>query len=297
MNQQRKNHREYLIGLYQTRSIIALIAGVGVFCCTLLAVFWGIRVYAAEEGSLFQYFTVLSNLMAAVGAAFMIPYAAEGIREKRFLVPRWIVLFQFSGAVCVAITLLSTLLIIIPTQGLAEGLTGMNFWLHLVSPVMTVVLFQCVETGIAISKREMLVSLIPYWAYMILYFIMVYLVSPENGGWEDIYLTKEYLNPALIMGMMFLIGLFVALVLRLVQNRRAEGSWRRIARLWTADLDSVELKIEAFGLGRYMGGIQGREAVIPVDIFEMMCERYDVTLQELIQAYMKGFLDSLEERT
>ena len=97
MAEKKRSRREYLIGLYRTRSIIALIAGIGVFCCTFSAVIWGIQENVAGEESLFHYFTVLSNLFAAVGAAFMIPYAVEGIRKKRFTLPKWVVLFQFSG--------------------------------------------------------------------------------------------------------------------------------------------------------------------------------------------------------
>ena len=295
MSEKKRSRKEYLIGLYRTRSIIALIVGIGVLCCTISAVAWGLYRNVAGEENLFHYFTVLSNLLAAVGAVLMIPYAAEGIREKRFLVPKWVVLFQFSGTVCVAITLLSTLLIILPTQGFSQGLTGMNFWLHLIAPLLTVVLFQCVETGVSLSIKEMMAALIPYWAYMIVYFIMVYLVTPEEGGWSDIYMTKDYLPPWGVALMMFLLGLFVAFVLRLIQNKRAEGSRRRITRLWEAEMDPVELKIEAFGLGRLMGQRKKGDAPIPMDIFEMMTERYDVTLPELIRAYRKGVQDSMEE--
>lgn len=291
------NHREYLIGLYQTRSIVALTAGIGVFICTFSAVAWGLQNDVSGEENLFHYFTVLSNLFAAAGAAFMIPYAVEGIRNKRFVLPKWVVLFQFSGAICVTITLVSTFLFILPTQGFANGLAGMSFWLHLVCPLLTVVLFQCVETGVSISNREMLKTLIPYWAYMAVYFVMVYLVSPDRGGWTDLYMTKEYLTPWINAPMMFLLGLLAALVLRLIQNRRARASRQRITRLWSEDMEPVELKIEAFGLGRYMGNrYRESEVPVPMDIFEMMTERYDIALPELIQAYTKGVMDGMEEK-
>ena len=289
------SQRQHIIALYHTRSVVALAAGVGVFCAALAAIFWGIRQYADGE-SLFHYFTVNANLLAAVGAAFMIPYAVEGVRMKRFVLPRWVVLFQYCGAVCVAITLVSSLCFILPVQG-ADGVMGMNFWLHLVSPVLTVVLFQCVESGVSFTRRDSLVVLIPYWIYMALYFVMVILVGEENGGWQDIYSVKAYLPVWVTVPMMLLLGYLVALALRKIQNRRVRAARARITRRWESDLSGVELRIEAFGLGRYMGlHCADSQLSIPVDIFELMAERYGVSLQDLTRAFVKGGLDGMEEQ-
>jgi len=289
------SQRQHIIALYHTRSVVALAAGTGVFCAALAAIFWGIRQYADGE-SLFHYFTVNANLLAAVGAAFMIPYAVEGIRKKRFVLPSWVVRFQYCGAVCVAITLVSTLCFILPVQG-ADGVSGMNFWLHLVSPVLTVVLFQCVESGVSFTRRDALVVLIPYWIYMALYFVMVILVGEENGGWQNIYSVKAYLPVWVTVPMMLLLGYLVALALGKIQNRRVRAARDRITRRWESDLSGVELRIEAFGLGRYMGlHCADSHLSIPVDIFELMAERYGVSLQDLTRAFVKGGLDGMEER-
>ena len=108
------NRKQYLISPEKSRSVAALVAGALVFAGTLLCVFWAIDLY---RSMMLQYFTLLSNLLSAIGAAFMIPYAVEGIRKKRFTLPRWVVLFQFSGAVCVSITMVAALGIILPVQG------------------------------------------------------------------------------------------------------------------------------------------------------------------------------------
>ena len=88
--------KKYLITLQQRRSVIAMIAGVFILSLTFMAIIQGVQSRAAGRESLFHYFTVLSNIFSAVGAAFMIPYAVEGIRRKRFVLPRWVVLFQYS---------------------------------------------------------------------------------------------------------------------------------------------------------------------------------------------------------
>ena len=289
------SQKQHIIALYHTRSVVALIAGLGVFCVALAAIFWGLQNYIGEE-SLFHYFTVLSNILAATGAAFMVPYAVEGIRKKRFVLPRWVVLFQYCGAVCLAITMVSTLCFILPVLG-AEGVTGMNFWLHLISPTLTVILFQCVEAGVSFTRRDTVIVLIPYWVYMVIYFIMVILVGKENGGWEDIYSVQAYLPVWVTIPMMLLLGYLLAVVLRKIQNRRVKAGRARITRDWRDDMSEVELRVEAFGLGRYMGlHCADSELSTPIDIFEVMAERYGISLQGLTRAFVKGGLDSMEER-
>ncbi len=86
-----------------------------------MAIIQGVQSRAAGRESLFHYFTVLSNIFSAVGAAFMIPYAVEGIRRKRFVLPRWVVLFQYCGALGVFITLTSAVMFILPVSGIKYG--------------------------------------------------------------------------------------------------------------------------------------------------------------------------------
>ena len=283
------SRKQYLISLGKKRSVVALVAGIVVFSCTMTSVFWAIDAHSA---GMLQYFTLLSNLLSAVGAAFMIPFAAEGLRKKRFVLPRWIVLFQFAGAVCVTITMVTALGLILPIQGASRAFREYNFFLHVVTPLATVVLFQCVESGVSLGKRDMLLAMTPYFAYMLVYLVMVALL----GSWEDIYGVTVYLPAWASFLVMLALGLAVAAALRLLQNRRARQSRARLSRLWEEDLSPVELKIEAFGLGRYMGQQCSGELAVPLDIFEMMAERYGVRAEELTRAFVRGASDSLRER-
>jgi hypothetical protein len=235
-------------------------------------------------------------MFSAVGAAFMIPYAVEGIRRKRFMLPRWVVLFQFCGALGVAITMTTTLLLILPVSG-AAAVTGMNFWLHLITPTLTIVLFECVEAGIFFTRREMFIALIPYWVYMLTYFLMVIIIGEDRGGWKDIYYTQAFW-PAWISAIgMFALGLGEAALLRYIHNLRGRRSIAGLTRMWTEDLDPVTLKIEVFGLGRYMGEhCDANDVTVPIDIFEMMAGRYGVEEYELAKAYVKGVCDSMAEK-
>ena len=291
-----KKHKKYLIALEETRSIVALISSIVVLFCTLAAVFVMIDNNQEGEEHPLHYFTVLSNLLSATGAAFMLPFAVEGVRKKRFVLPRWVVLFQYAGATCVAITMITSLAIILPTQGI-EKMTGANFWLHIVTPACTVILFQSVESGIAFRRRDIPISLAPYWTYMLIYIIMVFVIGEQRGGWSDFYMTQTYWPAWVSVILMLTIGFAVSAAMRIVQNRRAEQCKKRIARTWSRDLEPTQILIEAFGLGRYIGSkCSIEELTVPLDIFAMMSERYGVPAEKLTKAYIKGALDSIGER-
>ena len=292
-----KQKKKYLIALEETRSIVALISGILVFCSAFVSIFLMAKRYNGNGTHPLQYFTVWSNLLSAIAAAFMIPYAVDGIRKKRFAMPNWIVLLQYSCAICVATTMVSALALIWPTQGIS-AVTGTNFWLHIVSPALTIVLFQCVETGVSFPRKAAIFALLPYWTYMLIYFIMVVLIGKERGGWSDFYKTTAFWSPWLSALLMLAIGFAISFSLRLLHNKLATQYWKRIAKIWSRDLEPMQLLIEAFGLGRYIGSrSSGAELVIPLDIFKIMAERYKITLDRLTKAYLKGALDAIEERT
>lgn len=291
-----KLKKRYLIAVEEKHSYIALVAGVLVFFCTMVAVIVWAQDYHQNGEPPLHYFTALSNILSSIGAAFMIPYAIEGIRKKHLYIPKYIILFQFSGAICVSITMVTSLALILPTQG-TMAITGTNFWLHVVTPASTIVLLQCVETRFTITKREALISLIPFWIYITIYFIMVVLVGEENGGWADIYKAKAFW-PAWVSVIMFLIvGFAVAAGLRAFRSYRVSRTWKEITRYWSDDLEEPDLLIEAFGLGRYIGArCDGIELTVPLDILSLMTDRYGVPLDKLVIAYVTGANHTMMER-
>ncbi len=298
MEKRPKNgNRTYLISLYRRQSMMALIAGTFILCLTCVVIIFTL-VYATNRGdvSLFYYFTVLSAILSSAGAAFMIPYAVDGARKKRFTLSRWVALLQYSATTCEIITLLTVLLVILPVNG-DDAVTGINFWLHLITPLLTVILFLCVETSVLYTRRDTALIQVPYWAYLVVYWVMAILIGEEKGGWRDFYNVRMLRPLWILLPILLLLGYFVAIILRRLHNYRARKGMKRISGMWSKDLEPIELKIEVFGLGRYMGAqYQGDEISMPFDIFEIMTKRYDVTMEELTRAYIRGFLDSSEEK-
>lgn len=297
MGKEHRPKKKYLIELAERHSVIALIAGIVVFGCTFAAIIIWAEIFNFDEEQPLHYFTALSNLMSAIAASFMIPYAIEGIRKKHFVLPKYIVLFQFSGATCVSITMVTSLCLILPIQG-SIAIAGTNFWLHVVTPLAAVILFQCVETGVRISKREAILCLIPFWVYIVVYYIMVVIVGEENGGWSDIYMTQAFW-PAWVSIILFLIlGFGMAMAMRAIHNLRAKQFWQRVSRYWNEDTLPEEMLVEAMGLGRYIGKRMSSdvELTIPINLFEKMSERFGIPVDRLINAYIYGALDSMSEK-
>lgn len=289
-----ESRKEYIINLNTVRSRRALISAIIVSVCTFVAVVNNALDPTYTESS-FHYFTTISNLISAAGAMFMIPYAVEGIRRKRFTMPRWISLFQYAGAVSVFITMFCALTIISYTLGPVFAFTEDNFWLHLVNPVLAIILFLLVETDQKLTKRDTVLSLIPYWIYVIIYIIMVVYIGEERGGWEDIYNATSTVPLWIVFNLLILIGFAASIILRKLHNLIVDRSLKDLTSRWEG-YSSVELRIEAYGLGRKLSRrLDKNEIVVPIDIFRMMAQKCDVSIEDLTRAYIKGVEDGINK--
>lgn len=289
-----ESRKEYIINLNTVRSRRALISAIIVSVCTFVAVVNNALDPTYTESS-FHYFTTISNLISAAGAMFMIPYAVEGIRRKRFTMPRWISLFQYAGAVSVFITMFCALTIISYTLGPVFAFTEDNFWLHLVNPVLAIILFLLVETDQKLTKRDTVLSLIPYWIYVIIYIIMVVYIGEERGGWEDIYNATSTVPLWIVFNLLILIGFAASIILRKLHNLIVDRSLKDLTSRWEG-YSSVELRIEAYGLGRKLSRrLDKNEIVVPIDIFRMMAQKCDVSIEDLTRAYIKGVEDGMNK--
>ncbi len=300
---ERTTQRQYLLNLSKKRSQTALIASIIVFFCSLWAVRGGLLENPSsatpERGeTLFHLFTVNSNVIAAVSAAFIIPYAVEGIRNKRFTLPKWVSIIQYSGVICTTLTMLFAIVLIFPYLGPSVAFGGMNFWLHLVCPIMALILFYSVESNQKFLAGDSIIALIPFYCYAAAYIFNVVFKGIEHGGWRDIYRLIKF-APAVVTGpMMFLLGFGIAALLRYSYNSLSQKRHEKALALWDRSLDPVEVKIEVFGLGRYKGHHSDVDTItIPMDIFLDIHEVYGIPVNELIPVYSRGVIDGLCERS
>ena len=295
---QNRGNKKYMVNLYKWRSIIALLACVITLLTAIVAIAWNIVVFTRTSylDDLLKYFTVDSNILTAVAAGSIIPFAIEGIRKKRFSYPKWANLLHYSGTICTTLTMTFTLTII--SQFNPEMTFGSyNFFLHIICPIMILISFMLVESGYKLKPEDSAICLLPFATYATVYAIEVLLIGEENGGWEDIYMLVTYAPAFISFPLMFMIAIGVAAAIAKAYNYLEALRKEKLSRFWPKDATPVEIKIEAYGLGRYMGLHEDENSVtLPLDILRSMADNYGIKFEELTRAYTKGTIDGVEER-
>ena len=167
----------------------------------------------------FCMFTVNSNILCGIAMLMTLPYTIDGLRTKNFYLPDWMVDLLFAGVTAVGLTFLVSLCILAPVKGFVLIFTGSRFFLHGLCPILAMVAFCFFITKHVIPLRESLYALIPVALYAMVYYFMVEILGPDNGGWDDFYgfFTRIPSWVSLLSFMPLTFG--VATVLRLLHNR------------------------------------------------------------------------------
>lgn len=292
--------RRYIIGLYRIRSSIALLASTIAIVFSLGGIVFGLLIYMRDGVppiELFRYFTIDMNLLGAIGAGMIVPYTVEGVRKKRFSCPKWTALLYYVGTSSIVLIMFFTLgLISWNDPAMAFG--GNNFFLHVVCPLMILLSFMLIESDYHYTLKDNLLCLIPVVIYGGKYIWEVVVVGAENGGWEDMYYFTAFLPVWISALLMAAVSFGIAVLIGYISNSLSAYRRKRLEQgLWNKGVDPVEIKIEIFGLGRYMGKHEEScNATLPLDIIELIAKRYDMKEEELIRIYTKGVLDSMKER-
>lgn len=142
--------------------------------------------FMATEGvQCFQYFTVDSNLFMAVTCFLHLPFLILLFLNPKKRIPEWVSLLHFLGNASTMVTFLTVCFFLGPTQGFGLMYVGTSFYLHALAPIFALIAY-------LISPRRMRFSfafmgVIPVLIYGAVYLVMVVLVGPANGGWNDFY--------------------------------------------------------------------------------------------------------------
>ena len=293
--------RIYMINLYKRRSKIALAAGIMVMAFNFYAISTGLlNQYAIKMNdpsfAMFHYFTVNSALFSSIGAGFMIPYALEGIRKKRFVFPKWITLFQFAGAICTTMTMIFSIFFIFPTQGVEMAFGGPNFWMHTVCPLLSLVLLFSVEIDRTLSKKDVFICMIPFIVYSFFYIYNAILLGEELGGWRDFYMFVAWIPAAFSLPMVYVFFFFIAFGVRHIYNYVSRKRAQAFMDSLDDNLSEIEINIEVYGIGRYNGHHSDHlDITIPFDIFNMIAKKYNLSVEKLSAIYTKGVIDGIKE--
>ena len=248
---------------------------------------------AGSEFEAFHYYTTDSNCYNALVACMIIPFAVEGIRKRRFSYPRWLAVLHSSSTFCISIIMIFACCIISWYDfELAFG-SLCNIFLHLICPSMLLISFFLSECGYQYTKKEALISTIPFLAYGALYLINVVILK----RWNDIYqLTSMLPWPVSLVLMMIFAG-FISFALLYFYNRFGDNRKKKLTQSWPSELSTEQLKEELFNYGKLNGKVADSTMVsLNLDIQEKLCEKYNCDLNEAAKKYSEGTVEGCREK-
>ncbi len=287
-------NRDFLIEFNRKRSIMALLAAIVGAIFYHISIYGGIVMFAEEKISfkLFRYFTIVSGVYGLIVMIMLIPFAINGLINKRFTYNRWMAMLHYSTAICTSVVFVFALCFIsFYDPILAFG--GYNFNLHFICPVMILVAFLTVESATQFTIKDSLICIIPIIVYSLIYFYNVVVVH----NWEDLYNFNTYLPFYISMPLIYLFVFLIADVLRRLNNIKNRYVRKSLTKSWDNDVDAVSIKIDLYGLGRYVG-LHGESNSINLnfDVLTTIADAYDIKMEELTNAYTKGVIDGQKEK-
>ena len=255
-----------VLRISKKRCLSALISAVVVAVCVCIGVTMNLTTLHDENFDhmglrTFCMFTVNSNILCGLGMLMALPYMIDGLRKKNFHMPDWSVGLLFAGVTSVTLTFIISLFVLAPVKGFVLIFTGSRFFLHGLCPVLAIIAFSFFITNHIISLRDALFATAPVLLYAMVYYFMVEILGPDNGGWDDFYgfLTRIPQWISLLSFMPLTFG--IAAVLRLLHNGTCRIFRQRAAerlRLEFAGKDmreQVALIADKYALGRNRGNI------------------------------------------
>ena len=245
----------------------------------------------------FCMFTVNSNIFCGIAMMLTIPYTIDGMRKKDFHLPNWMVDFLLMGVTAVGLTFLVSLCVLAPVKGFVLIFTGSRFFLHGLCPVLAIIVFCFIITNHVISIKESLIALLPVMLYAMVYYFMVEILGPDNGGWDDFYgfFTRIPSWISLLSFMPLTFG--VATVIRLLHNRSCRRHMQWMAALINAEFSdkTIREQIVYVAEGRRSEKKTGN-IVIPVPLIVAMIKNSgdELDLEEACDIYLRTILQTPE---
>lgn len=252
----------------------------------------------------YHMFTILANMFAGIAAALCIPYAVDGLRYDNYHLPRWVVNVLYMATTGVALTFLIAVTVLSPmTSYYRMMLYSNNILFHTINPIIAILLFIFINSDHKVSFRSTFLAIVPVVLYAALYFVLVFVIGEENGGWRDHYQIRDITQyvplPLVVLGMV-LIVFAVALLLRAAHNSVHKKRKKQTVSYYQSagefDCPSIDSAIEALA-ARNRSRDPGGELTVPRRILGMMEEKYKsgLPLRELCRMYIDAYYEKGEK--
>lgn len=299
-----ESYKTHAAKIYHLRCILAMVMSSVVFACTFIGVVQGLLAIPSEltperGAKIFKLFTVNSNLVAALGAGAMIPFAIDGVKKLRYSIPKWVTRLHYAGTICVTLTMIFAFAVILPAHG-SSAVSGMNFWLHAFCPVFNILLFIFIDSERRLDIKDSFICLAPFLVYACLYIVMVAVLGEENGGWRDIYNLLTFVPAWVSIPVMFSLTFGISELLRFLHNRVSTSRKIRSAKYiieMISEKSREEILSDAEKMGEYLQGRRdNKEIVIPRELLSLYAQNYgEGNVNELCHRFLDGAIKEIED--
>lgn len=281
-------------------SWLNLIFSVGIVACVFVAVVINLLAspneFVEEVGvKTFRMFTVLSNMLVAISVAMTIPFTIDGIRQRNYHLPRWIVNLIFISTTCVALTFIVSLTLLSAYAGFDRMmLSGSNLFLHTIVPIATIITFLFINVYHTVKFRATFYALIPILIYAIIYLISAIIIGKDNGGWRDHYHFNEFIPWYFVFIIIFVLVFGIATLLRVVHNRMHKRDKIATEEYYQNapeyDVPTIEEAIKKLAQENKQYD-KGGEIIVPRRIINFLNKKYqsDKSLSELCNIYIDEY--------
>ena len=248
-----------------------------------------------------KMFTTISNVIAAFAAAVCLPFQIDGLRRDRYRLPSWIVIVMYVGAVGVFLTFFTAATIISIYQGFVKTMLSQSgLFMHTINPILIAILFVLVVSDTRIKFSYSFISVAPVVAYMILYFIMVFVAHV----WTDHYKTNAFMPWPVSLLLMISISFGICQLLRILHNLVNKAVNKSIERYYkeSPDYDFPKVSDAIAHLAKIESKFyyEGDDVYMPADIIQMLSDRYgarSVPIDILYDIYLENYLINIGKKS
>ena len=295
VNARKINKMRFIAGI----AICALVIGVTFVTLVLSAADYHSEVPESGLGTL-RMFTTLSNILAAVAAFMCLPFQIDGLRRDRYRLPSWIVFVMYIGAVGTFLTFTIALTLISAYQGFVHTMFyNSNLFYHTINPILITFLFTIIISDSHIKFKTSFFALIPVAIYAIVYYIMVFVIK----SWRDHYQTNSIIPWPVSLLLIVVVAFGVCQLLRFLHNLTNKYVTKNIVRYYkeSPDFEFPKVYDAVKNLAKFESNFyyKGDDIYIPVDIIQLLAERYNVDkfpVDILYDIYLENYLIAINER-
>lgn len=297
VNARRINKMRFIFGI-----IICSLVIIVTFVALTLNLINYYRHKSPESGvGTLRMFTTLSNIIAAFAAAMCLPFQIDGLRRDRYRLPFWIVIVMYAGAAGVFLTFFTALTLISAVRGFTSTMfSGSNLYMHTISPILITLLFVLAVSDIHIKFRYSFIAVLPAIAYMVVYFIMVFVAHV----WRDHYYTDRYMPWPVSLLLMISVAYGACQLLRVLHNLTNKKVNKSIEKYYkeSPDYDFPKVSDAIAHLAKIESKFyyEGDDVYMPADIIQMLSDRYgarSVPIDILYDIYLENYLINIGKKS